>query len=129
MRHSPATRRTSQAICTLECAVRHRVEFGDATLVDPAHELAGVERFFAPRLEHRFELAGHTDDVGSEDYNLELSKRRANAARAYLLTSFPIDAGVLQATGPSGLPACAPAAVWGAGRGRGRPPAGGGRDL
>jgi outer membrane protein OmpA-like peptidoglycan-associated protein len=47
----------------------------------------------------RFELAGHTDDVGSDDYNLQLSKRRANAARAYLLTSFPIDAGVLEATG------------------------------
>ena len=32
----------------------------------------------------RFELAGHTDSVGGEDYNLALSQRRADAARAFL---------------------------------------------
>jgi outer membrane protein OmpA-like peptidoglycan-associated protein len=30
-------------------------------------------------------VVGHTDDVGSEDYNQGLSERRANAARAHLL--------------------------------------------
>jgi len=30
-------------------------------------------------------VVGHTDDVGSEDYNQELSERRSNAARAHLL--------------------------------------------
>ena len=39
----------------------------------------------------RFELAGHTDDVGSEPYNMILSKRRANAARDYLLERFAVD--------------------------------------
>ncbi len=34
-------------------------------------------------------IAGHTDSVGSETYNQELSERRANSAAAYLL-----DAGV-----------------------------------
>jgi outer membrane protein OmpA-like peptidoglycan-associated protein len=33
----------------------------------------------------RFELAGHTDAVGADDYNLKLSQRRADTARAYLL--------------------------------------------
>jgi OOP family OmpA-OmpF porin len=33
----------------------------------------------------RVELQGHTDNVGSDKYNLTLSHRRANAVRAYLL--------------------------------------------
>lgn len=31
------------------------------------------------------EIAGHTDDVGKDDYNLDLSNKRANAVRDYLL--------------------------------------------
>ena len=33
----------------------------------------------------RVEIAGYTDNVGSTDYNLDLSKRRANAVRDYLI--------------------------------------------
>lgn len=33
----------------------------------------------------RIEVAGHTDDVGSDAYNLELSQRRAEAVRRYLV--------------------------------------------
>lgn len=32
----------------------------------------------------KFELAGHTDQVGGQDYNLKLSQDRANAVRDYL---------------------------------------------
>lgn len=32
------------------------------------------------------ELAGHTDDVGSEQYNLELSRNRANSVLLYLIS-------------------------------------------
>ena len=39
----------------------------------------------------RLVLAGYTDGVGSEGYNMELSKRRAEAVRDYLLTNFKID--------------------------------------
>ncbi len=31
-------------------------------------------------------IVGHTDSVGSDDYNMELSQRRANSARDYLTT-------------------------------------------
>jgi outer membrane protein OmpA-like peptidoglycan-associated protein len=33
-----------------------------------------------------FLIAGHTDNVGSEDYNYELGKRRADAVSRYLMT-------------------------------------------
>ncbi|MEZ4380034.1 MAG: OmpA family protein [Nannocystaceae bacterium] len=35
--------------------------------------------------EIRIEIVGHTDDVGGRDYNLELSRRRAESVRAYLV--------------------------------------------
>jgi outer membrane protein OmpA-like peptidoglycan-associated protein len=31
------------------------------------------------------EIAGHTDQVGAEDYNLKLSERRAKAVSQYLI--------------------------------------------
>jgi OmpA-OmpF porin, OOP family len=43
-------------------------------------------------------IEGHTDSVGSESYNLKLSKERANAARAYLIQS-GIEATRLESTG------------------------------
>jgi outer membrane protein OmpA-like peptidoglycan-associated protein len=32
-------------------------------------------------------IVGHTDDVGTESYNMDLSKRRASSARAFLRSS------------------------------------------
>ncbi len=40
---------------------------------------------------YRFELAGHTDAVGSDTYNQQLSERRAEAVLNYLVSSFGID--------------------------------------
>ena len=39
----------------------------------------------------RLVLAGYTDGVGSEGYNLELSQKRSEAVRDYLLANFKID--------------------------------------
>ncbi len=39
----------------------------------------------------RLVLAGYTDGVGSEGYNMELSQKRAEAVRDYLLGKFKID--------------------------------------
>jgi len=44
------------------------------------------------------ELAGHTDYIGTDDYNLELSKNRANSVRDYLVSK-GIDASRLKAQG------------------------------
>ena len=42
-----------------------------------------------------FVIAGHCDERGSEEYNYELGKRRAEAARDYLVENYGIDAGRL----------------------------------
>ena len=42
-----------------------------------------------------FEIAGHTDDSGSPEANLQLSKERAEQVRSYLLTNFAIVADKL----------------------------------
>lgn len=38
-----------------------------------------------------FEISGHTDDVGPEEYNMALSERRASSAKTYLLDKYEID--------------------------------------
>ncbi|MCR4377487.1 MAG: OmpA family protein [Rhodospirillales bacterium] len=48
---------------------------------------------------HRFELAGHTDAVGSEAYNFKLSERRAKAVLEYLSAQFDIDASRIDTVG------------------------------
>lgn len=44
-------------------------------------------------------LAGHTDSVGSDTYNMELSQRRAEAVRNYLVDNFRITPEQLFAQG------------------------------
>ena len=46
----------------------------------------------------KVEVAGHTDSVASDAYNMDLSQRRANAVRDYLISK-GIDAGRLTAKG------------------------------
>jgi OOP family OmpA-OmpF porin len=40
---------------------------------------------------HRYLVAGHTDAIGSDGYNLDLSQRRARAVHDYLVSAFAID--------------------------------------
>jgi OmpA-OmpF porin, OOP family len=81
-------------------AVRLQFEFdGDDLLghADPTLDAIGdiVSRYGWLRLE----IAGHTDNVGADAYNLRLSERRANAVRDYLLSNFDIEGERLVARG------------------------------
>jgi outer membrane protein OmpA-like peptidoglycan-associated protein len=48
---------------------------------------------------YRFLINGHTDSKGSDDYNLELSQRRANSVVEYLVSRHNIDPARLKAIG------------------------------
>lgn len=47
----------------------------------------------------RILIAGHTDSTASNAYNLELSQRRADSVRSYLISNFGINAKRLEAKG------------------------------
>jgi OmpA-OmpF porin, OOP family len=48
---------------------------------------------------YRFRIEGHTDTVGTAEYNKQLSERRADAVLAYLETNFKISGSRLEAVG------------------------------
>jgi len=48
---------------------------------------------------YRFQIAGHTDAVGTDDYNQKLSEQRAKSVLDYLVTMFGIDASRLDSAG------------------------------
>ena len=59
---------------------------GSATLKPGAREkLARVAGILASHPDLKIEIEGHTDSVGSDDYNQRLSERRAEAVRGYLV--------------------------------------------
>lgn len=77
-------------------------EFGSAAITGRAGaQLAALGRALSsPQLmPYRYLIVGHTDAVGSDAYNLELSRRRALAVRDYLISVFPIDPQRLAAVG------------------------------
>jgi outer membrane protein OmpA-like peptidoglycan-associated protein len=43
----------------------------------------------------KFTIGGHTDDIGTEEYNLQLSQQRAEAVKNYLIENFNIPASRL----------------------------------
>ncbi len=49
-------------------------------------ELDRVSEFLASNKDIRVRIEGHTDDVGEDNYNMQLSQKRADAVRSYLVT-------------------------------------------
>ena len=57
-----------------------------STLSDEAQATLSKQAAFAARYPNdRFQVAGNADDRGTEEFNLALGNRRANAARDYLV--------------------------------------------
>ena len=74
-------------------------DFNEASLKPGAKEkLAKVSGILLAYPTLRMSVEGHTDSVGSDDYNLKLSQRRADAVRDYL-TSNGISSSIVQAIG------------------------------
>ncbi len=48
---------------------------------------------------YRFRIEGHTDTVGSKEYNRELSERRAEAVVNYIVSKYGVQSSRLQAVG------------------------------
>lgn len=61
-------------------------------------ELNKVIRFLSENPSIKIEIGGHTDDTGKEDYNKELSRKRAQAVHDYL-TSHGVSASRLTSKG------------------------------
>jgi outer membrane protein OmpA-like peptidoglycan-associated protein len=47
----------------------------------------------------RLSIEGHTDSDGADDYNMTLSKNRAESARTYLINEYNVGADRLEARG------------------------------
>ncbi len=61
-------------------------EFNKAALLpDSYSELNRVADFLKENPSVEIELAGHTDNIGSDEYNLDLSERRAISVKEYLV--------------------------------------------
>jgi peptidoglycan-associated lipoprotein len=61
-------------------------EFNSSTLTDAATATLDKQAaFLAKYPQDKFQIAGNCDDRGTEEYNLALGNRRANAAKEYLV--------------------------------------------
>jgi outer membrane protein OmpA-like peptidoglycan-associated protein len=80
------------------------IEFAyDSDAISPGsmQQLATIAGALAdPRLQRaRIRIEGHTDEIGSSEYNLRLSRRRAGAVRRALIEGFSVSPQRLEAVG------------------------------
>src|SRR5699024_3136788 len=68
-------------------------DFDKSDLKAPAKETLNevIALLEAVEAEEVVQVIGHTDDQGADDYNLKLSKERAQAVEAYLLENGDVD--------------------------------------
>lgn len=68
-------------------------------ILKPSHTtLSKLVYFLQQNSSLSIEIGGHTDDIGSYNYNIELSKKRAESVRQYLITN-GISASRIQSQG------------------------------
>ncbi len=88
--------------CPVEARMRLRVEFDfNKAEIRPKYynDLENVAQFLKEHPKAEMTIEGHTDSVGSEEYNLELSKERARSVKDYLVDKFGIDSDRLTTKG------------------------------
>ena len=78
------------------------VEFDfDKAVVKPQYhgDIEKVANFLKAYPKTTGELEGHTDSIGTEEYNMKLSMRRAASVKKYLVEHFNIDGSRLSTVG------------------------------
>jgi OOP family OmpA-OmpF porin len=78
------------------------VEFDfDKAVVKPQYhsDIEKVANFLQAYPKTTGVLEGHTDSIGSEEYNMKLSQRRAESVKTYIVEKFNIDASRLSTVG------------------------------
>ena len=78
------------------------IEFDfDKSNVRPQYhdEIKQVADFMVKYPDTKVAIEGHTDSIGSNEYNQKLSERRANSVKNYIIDNFGIDAKRLRAEG------------------------------
>jgi OOP family OmpA-OmpF porin len=61
--------------------------------------LAGIGELLTENPGLRLSIEGHTDSEGAEDYNMDLSERRAVSVRTYLMDTYKVDGNRLESRG------------------------------
>ena len=75
-------------------------DFNSATIKPESYPvLDDAAKVLTARPNMRIEIGGHTDSIGSDSYNMELSYSRANSVRDYLIRYHQIDPSRLIARG------------------------------
>ncbi len=75
-------------------------EFNKATLAQSDIAEFNKAKYFVKKYPtSRVLLEGHTDNIGSEKYNMELSQKRAEAVRQHLIQAGAVDEARISATG------------------------------
>ena len=62
-------------------------------------DLEKVANFLKAYPDTKGELEGHTDSIGSDEYNMQLSKRRTAGVKKYLVEKFGIAAHTMSPKG------------------------------
>ena len=72
---------------TYTCSTLHHTVYFDFDIDSMTkHEKEKLEKFLS-RTNGKLDLEGHADEVGTEEYNMELSKRRADGVAEYIKTN------------------------------------------
>ncbi len=88
LNHIGETRRTALGLVMTLGSDSMQFEFDEATLRPENRELLSkIVGILLTSKNYGIYVYGHTDDIGSEEYNLELSQRRAQSVRDYLAES------------------------------------------
>jgi outer membrane protein OmpA-like peptidoglycan-associated protein len=75
-------------------------DFNEATLKPQSKaELEAVAAALRTRPRQRFRIEGHTDNIGGDRYNDDLSARRAAAVKATLVRDFGLDSANISTQG------------------------------